>query len=101
MVRRRNTISGGTNSVYKQSNLSITNENYYACVLTNSCASVTSNEVVLMINTTPVMNVTELVLHKQTGDTIKFSVTPTGSRNIFISMAERRETNSGSDNKYL
>ena len=72
-------ITGATKSIYVMSNLNITNEDYYNCVLTDACGSTTSANAIVYVYTKPVLNISALVQRVQTGDTVKYTLAPTGA----------------------
>ena len=77
-----NVLSGSTGSEFSISKAALTDENVYNCIISYTCQSITSNNMVLLIDSKPVMNVSAILLHDQAGDTIEFSVTPTGSESF-------------------
>ena len=92
-------ISGATNSIYILNNIDVTNEDYYNCVITNSCGATTSVNVILYVNTAPVLNISAIVQTVKIGDTIHFNISPTGAETFTYQWMDNSNIIAGATNK--
>ena len=74
-----NNISAATNSLYSINKATVADSGYYNCILTNSCNSITSNNISLKINTPLKVTYISPYKYKCPGDTAIFITDVTGS----------------------
>ena len=68
-----------TKNVYSVDSLTKIDEDFYYCKISNGCKNINSDTVFILVNQPPIVNSSPITVQKQTGESVKFLISPTGT----------------------